>query len=127
MWEQMNINNFSIRLQQKNVKSEALYFSFFGPTEFRDIGGALHGIAQKANLTIRKRRHAGDDDYNVEVLLGVDDSVVKFHGREHVQNYLLTLMNIVSTACIMRKLDFFFTLVVKNTHHCFWNSSFSSD
>lgn len=44
----------------------------------------------------RRRRDAGEDDYNIEVLLGVDDSVVRFHGKEHVQNYLLTLMNIVS-------------------------------
>lgn len=44
----------------------------------------------------RVRRHATDDDYNIEVLLGVDDSVVQFHGTEHVQKYLLTLMNIVS-------------------------------
>lgn len=44
----------------------------------------------------RYPRHAADDDYNIEVLLGVDDSVVQFHGKEHVQKYLLTLMNIVS-------------------------------
>ncbi|CAO2642837.1 A disintegrin and metalloproteinase with thrombospondin motifs 2 [Lemmus lemmus] len=44
----------------------------------------------------RVRRHATDDDYNIEVLLGVDDSVVQFHGTEHVQKYLLTLMNIVN-------------------------------
>uniref|UniRef100_A0A8C8RIT5 ADAM metallopeptidase with thrombospondin type 1 motif 14 n=1 Tax=Pelusios castaneus TaxID=367368 RepID=A0A8C8RIT5_9SAUR len=43
----------------------------------------------------RKRRHAQKDDYNIEVLLAVDDSVVRFHGKEHVQNYVLTLMNIV--------------------------------
>lgn len=48
----------------------------------------------------RYRRHATDDDYNIEVLLGVDDSVVQFHGKEHVQKYLLTLMNIVSTALL---------------------------
>lgn len=51
----------------------------------------------------RYPRHAADDDYNIEVLLGVDDSVVQFHGKEHVQKYLLTLMNIVSS------LSFFFT------------------
>lgn len=44
----------------------------------------------------RKRRHAKAQDYNIEVLLAVDDSVVRFHGKEHVQNYVLTLMNIVS-------------------------------
>lgn len=46
------------------------------------------------------RRHAADDDYNIEVLLGVDDSVVQFHGTEHVQKYLLTLMNIVSRGAV---------------------------
>ncbi|KAM4748299.1 A disintegrin and metalloproteinase with thrombospondin motifs 2-like [Rhinophrynus dorsalis] len=44
----------------------------------------------------RNRRHADDDDYNIEVLLGVDDSVVRFHGKEYVQKYLLTLLNIVN-------------------------------
>lgn len=44
----------------------------------------------------RKRRHARPGGYSIEVLLAVDDSVVRFHGREHVQNYVLTLMNIVS-------------------------------
>lgn len=47
------------------------------------------------------RRHAADDDYNIEVLLGVDDSVVQFHGTEHVQKYLLTLMNIVSGGAVV--------------------------
>ncbi|XP_056089325.1 A disintegrin and metalloproteinase with thrombospondin motifs 3 isoform X2 [Rhinichthys klamathensis goyatoka] len=56
----------------------------------------LDSIAKQVKRTVRRRRHAGDDDYNIEVLLGVDDSVVRFHGKEHVQNYLLTLMNIVN-------------------------------
>eukprot|EP00079_Xenopus_tropicalis_P027896 XP_012822312.1 PREDICTED: A disintegrin and metalloproteinase with thrombospondin motifs 14 isoform X1 [Xenopus tropicalis] len=43
----------------------------------------------------RNKRHAKKDDYNIEVLLAVDDSVVRFHGKEHVQNYVLTLLNIV--------------------------------
>nr|XP_015195659.1 PREDICTED: A disintegrin and metalloproteinase with thrombospondin motifs 3 isoform X2 [Lepisosteus oculatus] len=61
-----------------------------------DITGAVENIGKQVNKTLRRRRHAGDDDYNIEVLLGVDDSVVRFHGKEHVQNYLLTLMNIVN-------------------------------
>uniref|UniRef100_A0A7N6AW35 ADAM metallopeptidase with thrombospondin type 1 motif, 3 n=1 Tax=Anabas testudineus TaxID=64144 RepID=A0A7N6AW35_ANATE len=54
--------------------------------------------AQQVNETVHRRlpRDAGEDDYNIEILLGVDDSVVRFHGKEHVQNYLLTLMNIVN-------------------------------
>ncbi|CAI5784843.1 disintegrin and metalloproteinase with thrombospondin motifs 3 [Podarcis lilfordi] len=53
-------------------------------------------VEQRLNETLRQRRNAGDNHYNIEVLLGVDDSVVRFHGKEHVQNYLLTLMNIVN-------------------------------
>lgn len=53
-------------------------------------------VERQVNETLRRRRHTTDNDYNIEVLLGVDDSVVRFHGKEHVQNYLLTLMNIVS-------------------------------
>lgn len=61
-----------------------------------DVPRVLDNIAKQVNRTVRRRRNAGDDDYNIEVLLGVDDTVVRFHGKEHVQNYLLTLMNIVS-------------------------------
>lgn len=63
-----------------------------------DVTASLDHISEQLNETLRRRRHAGDDDYNIEVLLGVDDSVVRFHGKEHVQNYLLTLMNIVSSS-----------------------------
>lgn len=68
-----------------------------------DVPGSLDSIAQQVNETIRRRhrRDAGEDDYNIEILLGVDDSVVRFHGKEHVQNYLLTLMNIVSHAFVL--------------------------
>ncbi|XP_032863647.2 A disintegrin and metalloproteinase with thrombospondin motifs 3 isoform X2 [Tyto alba] len=62
----------------------------------RELSSLYSSIEQQLNETLRRRRHAGDDDYNIEVLLGVDDSVVRFHGKEHVQNYLLTLMNIVN-------------------------------
>ncbi|KAJ1205956.1 hypothetical protein NDU88_001375 [Pleurodeles waltl] len=62
----------------------------------RDLDNVYSNIQQQVNDTLRRRRHAGDNDYNIEVLLGVDDSVVRFHGKEHVQNYLLTLMNIVN-------------------------------
>ncbi len=57
---------------------------------------ALDLVEHKLSESERKRRHAKKDDYNIEVLLAVDDSVVRFHGKEHVQNYVLTLMNIVS-------------------------------
>ncbi|XP_055499104.1 A disintegrin and metalloproteinase with thrombospondin motifs 2-like [Leucoraja erinacea] len=69
-----------------------------GPTlsGLRDLEALYQGIEQQKNRTRRVRRHDRDDDYNIEVLLGVDDNVVQFHGKEHVQEYLLTLMNIVN-------------------------------
>uniref|UniRef100_UPI00358F4FE1 A disintegrin and metalloproteinase with thrombospondin motifs 3-like isoform X2 n=1 Tax=Myxine glutinosa TaxID=7769 RepID=UPI00358F4FE1 len=43
----------------------------------------------------RQRRGATDEaEHSIEVLLTVDHSVVRFHGQEHVQNYMLALMNI---------------------------------
>ncbi|CAM5159830.1 unnamed protein product [Natator depressus] len=80
------------------------------PTENRDIQYKAADLSNLDNFVSmlsliedhvnssrkRYRRHATDDDYNIEVLLGVDDSVVQFHGKEHVQKYLLTLMNIVN-------------------------------
>ncbi|XP_072243441.1 A disintegrin and metalloproteinase with thrombospondin motifs 3 [Leuresthes tenuis] len=65
-----------------------------------DVPGTLESVTRQVNETVqrrrRRRREAGEDNYNIEILLGVDDSVVRFHGKEHVQNYLLTLMNIVN-------------------------------
>ncbi|XP_054647448.1 A disintegrin and metalloproteinase with thrombospondin motifs 2-like isoform X2 [Dunckerocampus dactyliophorus] len=69
-----------------------------------DLGGLMdleslyQGVEQSINHTRagRARRQSMDRAYNIEVLLGVDDSVVQFHGKEHVQKYLLTLMNIVN-------------------------------
>ncbi|XP_053778769.1 A disintegrin and metalloproteinase with thrombospondin motifs 14 isoform X3 [Desmodus rotundus] len=78
--------------------------------EWAEPGGDLHneafGLGDLPNLlglvrgqlgeVERKRRHAKPGSYSIEVLLAVDDSVVRFHGKEHVQNYVLTLMNIVN-------------------------------
>lgn len=68
-----------------------------------DLGGLMdleslyRGVEQSINHTRagRMRRQSLERSYNIEVLLGVDDSVVQFHRKEHVQKYLLTLMNIV--------------------------------
>ncbi|NXE68617.1 ATS14 metalloproteinase, partial [Calcarius ornatus] len=60
-----------------------------------ELPNSLELVAERLGDAERKRRHARKDDYNIEVLLAVDDSVVRFHGKEHVQNYVLTLMNIV--------------------------------
>ncbi|XP_063163582.1 A disintegrin and metalloproteinase with thrombospondin motifs 14 [Candoia aspera] len=72
-------------------------------TDYRNEDFILGQLPQTLNLiedqigeADRKRRHAKKDDYNIEVLLAVDDSVVRFHGKDHVQNYVLTLMNIVN-------------------------------
>ncbi|MCI4386417.1 hypothetical protein PGIGA_G00062100 [Pangasianodon gigas] len=55
------------------------------------------GFKPKVNSSRRARRQSYQDEiFNIEVLLGVDCSVVQFHGREHIQKYLLTLMNIVN-------------------------------
>lgn len=65
-----------------------------------DLESLYRGVEQSVNHTRagRMRRQSMERAYNIEVLLGVDDSVVQFHGKEHVQKYLLTLMNIVSAA-----------------------------
>ncbi|XP_026569278.1 A disintegrin and metalloproteinase with thrombospondin motifs 14 [Pseudonaja textilis] len=60
------------------------------------LSQGLNLIENQIGEAERKRRHAKKDDYNLEVLLAVDDTVVRFHGKEHVQNYVLTLMNIVN-------------------------------
>uniref|UniRef100_A0A8C2G870 ADAM metallopeptidase with thrombospondin type 1 motif, 2 n=1 Tax=Cyprinus carpio TaxID=7962 RepID=A0A8C2G870_CYPCA len=56
-----------------------------------------HHVKKKIISNSRTRRETYEDEiFNIEVLLGVDCSVVMFHGREHIQKYLLTLMNIVN-------------------------------
>ncbi|XP_051716441.1 A disintegrin and metalloproteinase with thrombospondin motifs 2 isoform X1 [Ctenopharyngodon idella] len=67
-----------------------------------DLGGLLdletlyQGVERSINQSRRARRQSPERAYNIEVLLGVDDSVVQFHGQQHVEKYLLTLMNIVN-------------------------------
>ncbi|KAM9437279.1 A disintegrin and metalloproteinase with thrombospondin motifs 2-like isoform 1-T1 [Salvelinus alpinus] len=66
-----------------------------------DLQALSRGVQQqhhKLNRTRRARRQAHEEPelFNMEVLLGVDYSVVHFHGRENIQKYLLTLMNIVN-------------------------------
>ncbi|XP_037351595.1 A disintegrin and metalloproteinase with thrombospondin motifs 14 isoform X2 [Talpa occidentalis] len=60
-----------------------------------DLPNLLSLVGDQLGEAERKRRHAKPGSYSIEVLLVVDDSVVRFHGKEHVQNYVLTLMNIV--------------------------------
>ncbi|RXN12543.1 A disintegrin and metallo ase with thrombospondin motifs 2-like protein [Labeo rohita] len=67
-----------------------------------DLGGLLdletlyQGVERSINQSRRARRQLPERAYNIEVLLGVDDSVVQFHGQQNVEKYLLTLMNIVN-------------------------------
>ncbi|KAB0350988.1 hypothetical protein FD754_015845, partial [Muntiacus muntjak] len=63
-----------------------------------DLPNLLGLVGDRLGEAERKRRHATPGSYSIEVLLVVDDSVVRFHGKEHVQNYVLTLMNIVRYA-----------------------------
>ncbi|XP_013920905.1 PREDICTED: A disintegrin and metalloproteinase with thrombospondin motifs 2 [Thamnophis sirtalis] len=67
--------------------------------DLSNLDSMLYLLKDEISSSRKRRRyprHAADDDYSIEVLLGVDDSVVQFHGKEHVQKYLLTLMNIVN-------------------------------
>ncbi|XP_062867386.1 A disintegrin and metalloproteinase with thrombospondin motifs 2 [Trichomycterus rosablanca] len=79
--------------------SHADYFLPRGPvlTGLAGVKTIASGIKPKVNSSRRTRRQSYQDEiFNIEVLLGVDCSVVHFHGREHIQKYLLTLMNIVN-------------------------------
>ncbi|XP_029557460.1 A disintegrin and metalloproteinase with thrombospondin motifs 2 [Salmo trutta] len=64
----------------------------------RGVQQQHHNLIWNRTRQARARRQANEEHelFNIEVLLGVDSSVVQFHGREHIQKYLLTLMNIVN-------------------------------
>ncbi|XP_073734962.1 A disintegrin and metalloproteinase with thrombospondin motifs 14 isoform X1 [Callorhinus ursinus] len=95
--------------QEAHGRTHVLYRREAVRQEGAQPGGDLHneafGLGDLPNLLglvgeqlgdgERKRRHVKAGSYSIEVLLVVDDSVVRFHGKEHVQNYVLTLMNIV--------------------------------
>ncbi|KAJ4919214.1 hypothetical protein JOQ06_007856, partial [Pogonophryne albipinna] len=50
----------------------------------------------------RHRRYIEEaEEFNIEVLLAVDYSVLLFHGRDHIQKYLLTLMNICNDSPVL--------------------------
>ncbi|KAL6479830.1 hypothetical protein MHYP_G00108630 [Metynnis hypsauchen] len=61
-----------------------------------DLETLYEGVERSLNQSRRARRQSPERAYNIEVLLGVDDSVVQFHGQQRVGKYLLTLMNIVN-------------------------------
>ncbi|XP_076835506.1 LOW QUALITY PROTEIN: A disintegrin and metalloproteinase with thrombospondin motifs 2 [Brachyhypopomus gauderio] len=89
-------------------RSSAVKKPAAGPVDYVHPGGSVLGslagaetmsrrLGPRVNVSRRARRQAPQDEsFNIEVLLGVDCSVVHFHGREHIQKYLLTLMNIVN-------------------------------
>ncbi|XP_077103806.1 A disintegrin and metalloproteinase with thrombospondin motifs 2 isoform X2 [Siphateles boraxobius] len=88
----------SAALKKPPVSSLAADFQSRGA----DLGGLLdletlyQGVERSINQSRRARRQSPERVYNIEVLLGVDDSVVQFHEQQHVEKYLLTLMNIVN-------------------------------
>ncbi|NWU25021.1 ATS2 metalloproteinase, partial [Dyaphorophyia castanea] len=82
------------QLPTENVDTVYKASNFTGLDHLDSALGLIEEQVQRSRQ--RRRRHTTEDDYNIEVLLGVDDSVVQFHGKEHVQKYLLTLMNIVN-------------------------------
>ncbi|KAM6984252.1 A disintegrin and metalloproteinase with thrombospondin motifs 2-like [Tautogolabrus adspersus] len=54
-------------------------------------------VSRSRPISARQRRYIEEAElFNIEVLLAVDYSVLLFHGRDHIQKYLLTLMNIVN-------------------------------
>ncbi|XP_064633097.1 A disintegrin and metalloproteinase with thrombospondin motifs 3-like [Lineus longissimus] len=44
---------------------------------------------------VRQKRHNGPHRFNLEVILVVDANLREFHGEDRVEEYLITLMNIV--------------------------------
>uniref|UniRef100_A0A3Q3X460 Uncharacterized protein n=1 Tax=Mola mola TaxID=94237 RepID=A0A3Q3X460_MOLML len=53
-------------------------------------------VLSKPNSARRRRYIEEAELFNIEVLLAVDYSVLLFHGRDYIQMYLLTFMNIVN-------------------------------
>lgn len=90
MYRKEDIETHQHRIQPPSFSIPFLAFGL------GDLPNVLDLVGDQLGDTERKRRHAKPGSYSIEVLLAVDDSVVRFHGREHTQNYVLTLMNIVS-------------------------------
>lgn len=91
---------YSVCMYQYHTSYSCQLFHVFPGADLgglMDLESLYRGVEQSINNTRarRARRQSMDRAYNIEVLLGVDDSVVQFHGKENVQKYLLTLMNIV--------------------------------
>ncbi|KAM9788835.1 A disintegrin and metalloproteinase with thrombospondin motifs 2-like [Neosynchiropus ocellatus] len=72
------------------TSDDTLLGSLVGSVRNRNTSGA------EPRSTRRRRYIEGAELFNIEVLLAVDYSVLLFHGRDHMQKYLLTLMNIVN-------------------------------
>ncbi|KAM3869026.1 A disintegrin and metalloproteinase with thrombospondin motifs 2 [Diretmus argenteus] len=68
-----------------------------GPLLDLDPLNVSQNFSRSRSGSARRRRNTEEAElFNIEVLLGVDYSVLLFHGREHIQKYLLTFMNIVN-------------------------------
>ncbi|XP_077963245.1 A disintegrin and metalloproteinase with thrombospondin motifs 2 isoform X2 [Gasterosteus aculeatus] len=61
------------------------------------LGSLDWNQTMKSPGSARRKRYIEEAElFNIEVLLAVDYSVLLFHGRDHIQKYLLTLMNILN-------------------------------
>ena len=57
----------------------------------------------KRKKPVSKSTLTGTDSAKwLEMALAVDHTVIKFHGKEHVQQYVLTLLNIASSLELKR-------------------------
>uniref|UniRef100_A0A672RKR2 A disintegrin and metalloproteinase with thrombospondin motifs 2-like n=1 Tax=Sinocyclocheilus grahami TaxID=75366 RepID=A0A672RKR2_SINGR len=82
-------------IEQEEEDGGRSHIVYRGVVQFKFTIGDL-GNTLDINQSRRARRQLPDRAYYIEVLLGVDDSVVQFHGQQNVEKYLLTLMNIVN-------------------------------
>nr|XP_039262899.1 A disintegrin and metalloproteinase with thrombospondin motifs 3-like [Styela clava] len=64
----------------------------FPSYEMLDDENIFDNTTKRSKRQVKKKKKI----YNIEVLLTADDTVIEFHGNDRVQDYLITLMNIVN-------------------------------
>nr|XP_018671182.1 A disintegrin and metalloproteinase with thrombospondin motifs 3 isoform X1 [Ciona intestinalis] len=86
------------RSATKNSANHGQRMEALKPTKRDDTRDSMQGsleVILEQTKRERSKRHAKRNDYNMEILLTVGHEIVRVHGRHHVENYLVTLMNIV--------------------------------